>query len=163
MCCMWDSYPFTNEPVGIPVKKKNNVLYMFGNFCSPENAAAYNFSMNDENVWERYSLLNEIYGDGKPINIANSKLLLKKYGGIYDIDEYRSMNIDKKYIINFSPQKKLREMYVHDTKNCIEYRRLGPTRTAPGNHTAAVLRQESRRKVLRTLPSPRLFLLLRSA
>lgn len=76
---------------------------MFGNFCSPECAAAYNFSMKDENMWDRYSLLNEIYSDGVPINIANSKLMLKKYGGIYDIDEYRSINIDKKYLLNFLP------------------------------------------------------------
>ena len=66
---------------------------MFGNFCSPECAAAYCFTMND-NVWEKYSLLNEIYGKNKPVRIANSKLLLKKFGGIYNIDEFRSLNIN---------------------------------------------------------------------
>ena len=55
---------------------------MYGNFCSPECAAAYNFSMNDENIWDRYSLLNEIYSCNKPIKIANSKLLLKNLGNI---------------------------------------------------------------------------------
>ena len=78
--CLWDSYPFDNSPFGIPIKK-TNILKMFGNFSSPECAAAYLFSLND-NVWERYSLLNELYGDNEPIKIANSKLLLKIWWNI---------------------------------------------------------------------------------
>ena len=91
--CLWDSHPFSNIPCGIPIKKNNNIVYMFGNFCSPECAAAYCFTMND-NIWEKYSLLNEIYGIMEPVRIANSKLLLKKFGGIYSIDEFRSLNIN---------------------------------------------------------------------
>ena len=77
---------------------------MFGNFCSPECAAAYLFSLND-NVWERYSLLNELYADNEPIKIANSKLLLKKFEGIYSINEFRSLNINssKNYNICLPP------------------------------------------------------------
>jgi len=102
--CLWDSHPFNNMPFGIPIKKDNNTLYLFGNFCSPECAAAYCFSLND-NIWERYSLLNEIYGRGAPIRIANSKLLLKNFGGIYSIDEFRILNINncKKYKICLPP------------------------------------------------------------
>ena len=70
---------------------------MFGNFCSPECAAAHCFTMND-NVWEKYSLLNDIYGNNKPVRIANSKLLLKKFGGIYTINEFRSLNINNSKI-----------------------------------------------------------------
>jgi hypothetical protein len=95
--CLWDSYPFSNIPFGIPIKKNKNVVHMFGNFCSPECAAAYCFTMND-NIWEKYSLLNDIYGKNKPIRIANSKLLLKKFGGIYTIDEFRSLNINNSKI-----------------------------------------------------------------
>jgi len=91
--CLWDSHPFTTIPFGIPIKKTNGVVHMFGNFCSPECAAAHCFTMND-NVWEKYSLLNEIYGNNKPIRVANSKLLLKKFGGIYTIDEFRTLNIN---------------------------------------------------------------------
>ena len=102
--CLWDSFPFDNMPFGIPIKKENNILYLFGNFCSPECAAAYCFSSND-NIWERYSLLNEIYGINGPVKIANSKLLLKNFGGIYTIDEYRLLNINncKKYKICLPP------------------------------------------------------------
>ena len=102
--CLWDSHPFDNIPFGIPIKKENNILYLFGNFCSPECAAAYCFSLND-NIWERYSLLNEIYGNNGPIRIANSKLLLKNFGGIYSIEEFRMLNINncKKYKICLPP------------------------------------------------------------
>ena len=101
--CLWCSHSFDSEPVGLPIKKFNHILYMFGNFCSPECAAAYNFNMNDENIWDRYSLLNEIYSTDKPINIANSKLLLTKFGGIYSINEYRIKNINNKYALNMYP------------------------------------------------------------
>ena len=102
--CLWDCQPFDNMPFGIPIKKTQNHIEMFGNFCSPECAAAYCFSLND-NVWERYSLLNEIYSNGEPIKIANSKLLLKKFGGIYTVNEYRNLNINnsKKYNICLPP------------------------------------------------------------
>ena len=101
--CMWDCHPFVTEPFGIPIKKFNHILYMFGNFCSPECAAAYNFSMDDENIWERYSLLNEIYSQCNPINIASTKLLLSKFGGIYSIKEYRFKNINNQIILNLMP------------------------------------------------------------
>ena len=39
---------------------------MFGNFCSPECAAGYNFSeFKNNEVWEQYSLLNMLYKDKK--------------------------------------------------------------------------------------------------
>ena len=102
--CLWDCQPFENMPFGIPIKKTQNHIEMFGNFCIPECAAAYCFSLND-NVWERYSLLNELYSIDEPIKIANSKLLLKKFGGIYTISEYRNLNINnsKKYNICLPP------------------------------------------------------------
>jgi hypothetical protein len=102
--CLWDSYPFENTPFGIPIKKDNNKIYLFGNFCSPECAAAYCINSNDD-VWERYSLLNELYGKDMPLKIANSKLLLKKFGGIYTIEEYRNLNINnsKSYSICLPP------------------------------------------------------------
>ena len=101
--CMWDCHSFNTEPFGLPIKKFNNILYMFGNFCSPECAAAYNFTMDDENIWQRYSLLNEIYSNNKAINIANSKLLLTKFGGIYNINDYRIKNLNKNFALNVMP------------------------------------------------------------
>jgi hypothetical protein len=95
--CLWDCHSFDTEPYGIPIQKINGVFHMFGNFCSPECAVAYNFELNqDSNVWERYSFLNYLYNDNEPIFIANSKLLLRRFGGRYSIEEYRKLNINKK-------------------------------------------------------------------
>lgn len=102
--CLWCAYSFENIPFGIPIKKDGCTMHMFGNFCSPECAAAYNFNTNDDNIWERYSLLNELYSvNNEPINIANSKLLLKKFGGTYSINEYRINNINSNFVINMPP------------------------------------------------------------
>ena len=102
--CLWCAHSFENTPFGIPIKKESTTLHMFGNFCSPECASAYNFNTNDDNIWERYSLLNELYStNNEPINIANSKLLLKKFGGVYSINEYGVNNINSNFVINMPP------------------------------------------------------------
>ena len=74
--CMNDNHTFNCKPCGIPIKIENNKCIMYGNFCSPSCAAAFNFDTNlDSNVFERYSLLNYIYNNNEPVFIANSKLL----------------------------------------------------------------------------------------
>ena len=75
------------------ISLENNKCIMYGNFCSPSCAAAFNFDTNlDSNVFERYSLLNHVYNNSEPVFIANSKLLINTWGGIYSIDEYRRLN-----------------------------------------------------------------------
>lgn len=97
--CMNDSHSFHTKPCGIPIKLDDKKCIMYGNFCSPSCAAAYNFETNlDSNAFERYSFLNYIYNDNKPIFIANSKLLINTWGGQYTIDEYRNMNGTFKHI-----------------------------------------------------------------
>lgn len=103
--CFWDMEPFTNEPVGIPIKKEDDKYHMFGIFCSKECATAYLFNMHIENnvLWERYSLLNYLYSiDNKTIKSALPRLCLKKFGGIKTIDEFRN-NINKSYNIIMPP------------------------------------------------------------
>ena len=58
--CFWCCHTFNNIPCALPTKIKNEVFYVFGNFCSKECAAAYNFESGDNsnNIWERYTLLN---------------------------------------------------------------------------------------------------------
>ena len=99
--CFWDSHSFEGQIYGLPIKRENGEIYIFGTFCCPECVAAYNFNvLNDHNVWERYSIICEMYGDGEPIKIACSKLLLEKYGGNYSIDEYRNINSNNKVSYN---------------------------------------------------------------
>ena len=91
--CMNDNHTFNCRPCGIPIKIEKDKCIMYGNFCSPSCAAAFNFETNlDSNVFERYSLLNYIYNNNEPVFIANSKLLINTWGGIYSIDEYRKQN-----------------------------------------------------------------------
>ena len=97
--CLWDCHPFDTQPYGLPMKRDKNVFYMFGNFCSPQCAAAYNFDCNDDSdeIWERYSLLNCLYGnqDSTPaIKIALPRLILNNFGGKLSINEFRKCNRD---------------------------------------------------------------------
>lgn len=95
--CLWCCHSFNNSPFGLPYKVSGNTYYMFGNFCSKECAAAYNFDNNyySDEVWERYSLLNSLYHDFKSetgIKVAPPRLCLKKFGGRLNIKEFRNIN-----------------------------------------------------------------------
>lgn len=96
--CLWCCHSFTNKPVGIPIKKENDKYFMFGCFCNSHCAAAYNFDSkySSNEIWERYSMLNMIYGSmNEPIKIAPPRLSLKKFGGKFSIEEFRESCKDK--------------------------------------------------------------------
>jgi hypothetical protein len=95
--CWWCCHPFDNPPCSIPYEFKNNSYCVYGVFCSPECAAAYNF--NDvhgvSDIWERYSLLNMLYrriyeNKHYKIKLAPPRQTLKIFGGHLSIDEYRA-------------------------------------------------------------------------
>lgn len=99
LCCWWCTYQFDCMPTFLPEKYSENNFYVSGCFCSFNCAGAYNLSLADNKVWDRYSLLKLMYykinqnkinsiGDIE-INIAGPKELLKKYGGPMEIEEYR--------------------------------------------------------------------------
>lgn len=108
--CFWCCHNFDTVPCAIPTKYTNGNFYVFGNFCSKECTASYNFDMNDSNVWERYSLLNYLYSiitDNKnlKIKLAPSKLCLSIFGGNLSIEEFRKCNEDNSlnYKVVFPP------------------------------------------------------------
>ena len=127
-CCFWCCEPFDSVPVGIPIKKLNNTFYMYGNFCSPECAAAYIFNekkyMND--CWEKYSMLNLIYGNNQPIKMAPSKICLKKFGGRLTINEFRNIctRLNKSYKVLLPPMVSvlpmIEEININDDSNNID-------------------------------------------
>jgi|LakMenEpi03Aug12_release.lakeMendotaPanAssembly.Ray.scaffolds.fasta_scaffold29091_4 hypothetical protein len=95
--CWWCCHPFENPPCSIPYEYKNGTYHVYGIFCSPECAAAYNFndvhSVSD--MWERYSLLNMLYrrlyeNKQYKIKLAPSRQTLKIFGGHLSIDEFRA-------------------------------------------------------------------------
>lgn len=110
--CFWCCHNFDTKPYGIPKTKINDTYHMFGNFCSAECAAAYNFDSQEGSsvIWERYSLLNLLYkncinDNNTHIKLASPRMTLRKFGGNLSIDEYRSININyyKDYKITLPP------------------------------------------------------------
>lgn len=104
--CFWCCHNFDNIPCALPYTYSDNTFYVFGNFCSPECAAAYNFESgaDDKDIWERYALLNHLYSliydvPDLTIKLAPPKLSLKIFGGTLSIEEFRECNTD--YLKNY--------------------------------------------------------------
>ena len=98
--CNWCLHNCNNDVIKLPYSITNDVFNMYGNFCCPECAAAFNFNeLDDEYVWERYSLLNYVYNNNsEKYNIAPSRLILDIFGGPLSIEEYRDIIQTKKNI-----------------------------------------------------------------
>ena len=96
--CFWCTCSFDNPPVYIPKQERNNIIEVYGCFCSPECAVAYlkTEPIDYSVLWERYALLNNIYSKiynyEKNIKPApNPFYTLDKYYGNLTIQEYRKL------------------------------------------------------------------------
>jgi len=99
ICCWWCTYQFDCLPTFLPEKYSDNKFYVTGCFCSFNCEAAYNLRLNDSKVWERYSLIKQMYymiNKDKiksitdiEINVAGPIELLEKFGGPMNITEFR--------------------------------------------------------------------------
>ena len=96
--CFWCTYDYDNQACYIPKYEMDGQIYGYGSFCRPECAAAYLMKENvdDSTKFERYHLLNQIYGKvydyKKNIKPApNPYFLLEKYYGNLSIQEYRKL------------------------------------------------------------------------
>jgi hypothetical protein len=92
--CWWCCHPFDNTPCALPENYIKNKFYVYGCFCSFNCATSYNFSLNDNDIWERYSLLNLLYSkiyETKfvKINMAAPRETLRIFGGYMSIEEFR--------------------------------------------------------------------------
>ena len=92
--CWWCCHKFDNMPFFLPNKYYHGKYHVFGHFCSPSCACAYNIDMNDYKLWERNSLIIKLYNDltdSKINNISPSppKQMLKQFVGNITIDEFR--------------------------------------------------------------------------
>jgi hypothetical protein len=97
VACWWCCHSFDNPPCAIPHEFRNGLYNVYGIFCSPECAAAYNFddTRNCTDVWERYSLLNMLYRNvfadkHYKIKLAPPRQTLKMFGGNLTIKEFRA-------------------------------------------------------------------------
>tara|TARA_B100001093_G_scaffold158987_2_gene151453 strand:- start:7622 stop:8686 length:1065 start_codon:yes stop_codon:yes gene_type:complete len=96
--CFWCTYEFDNPCCYIPKYETDENTSGYGSFCRPECAVAYLMKENidDSAKFERYQLLNKIYGKvynyTKNIRPApNPYYLLDKYYGNLTIQEYRKL------------------------------------------------------------------------
>ena len=100
--CFWCCHPFNKSTLcTIPYNKMNNVYHVYGSFCSPECAAAYNFDNSEDTseIWNRYSLLNLLYKSiysGTKIKLAPPRYVLRIFGGSLNINEFRNFNYNSK-------------------------------------------------------------------
>lgn len=116
--CFWCTCAFDNPAIYIPSKIRNKVYDVYGCFCSPQCAVAFlRIEPLDHSVmWERYSMINDLYGKifGKNIKPAPCPYYtLNKYYGNLTIQEYRKLlNNDKLLMIVDKPMSKiLPELY----------------------------------------------------
>lgn len=126
-CC----HSFNNNILGLPLRYNNNRFYTVGDFCSLECAARYAYE-NYNNIYEIMSTINlynnMILNNNNKINLAPNKLILKKFGGNIDIDEYRNnnnniYNINLPIIIHVNNNISKYENKYNDKNNLILYRK----------------------------------------
>lgn len=109
IACWWCTYNFDNEPWFIPEKYDNNIFYVFGCFCSPNCALAYNQNLKDGKVIERHSYIKNLYSkitlseNCDNIISAPPKEILEKYGGPFTIEKFRDSFNTKKISLVMQP------------------------------------------------------------
>tara|TARA_B100001059_G_C17814607_1_gene574358 strand:- start:1355 stop:1993 length:639 start_codon:yes stop_codon:yes gene_type:complete len=112
-CC----HQFNKNIVGLPIRYNNKRFYTVGDFCSLECAARYAYD-NYNNIYEIINIINLynniILNNNSKINMAPNRLVLKKFGGNINIDEYRNNNKNNIYNINLP-------IIIHLNKNISKY------------------------------------------
>jgi hypothetical protein len=96
--CFWCTFEFDNPACYIPKYETDTGIFAYGSFCRPECAAAFLLKekLDDSTKFERYHLLNQIYGKvynyTKNIKPApNPYYTLDKFYGNLSIQEYRKL------------------------------------------------------------------------
>jgi len=96
--CFWCTYEYDNPSCYIPKYENDEGVFAYGSFCRPECATAFlmNENIDDSMKFERYHLLNRIYGKiyGFSKNIKPAPdpyYTLEKYYGNLSIQEYRKL------------------------------------------------------------------------
>jgi hypothetical protein len=105
-CCFWCCHSFSGNSFILPINydTHKNIYNCEGNFCSPECSLAflYDMKISDNSKWHRHSLLINLYGfmyNDYIINPAPSKYLLRMFGGILDIKQFRDYFQDSNELI----------------------------------------------------------------
>jgi hypothetical protein len=126
--CWWCKNCFNTPKISLPEQYFNESFYCIGNFCSYNCVKAYNIDLNDSFIWKRESLINFMYyltfGCFKNINPAPSWLILKDFGGIVDIDNFRkNFEVNNLEFLVLEPPIISRQMQIEESykKNQSQY------------------------------------------
>jgi hypothetical protein len=95
--CFWCCHEFEGFQFKSPISYNTYKDYFIceGNFCSPECCLSHLYSdskVSDIQRWNRHSLMLKLYGhlyENYLISFAPPKELLRKFGGLLDIKQYR--------------------------------------------------------------------------
>jgi hypothetical protein len=133
--CFWCTCEFDSPAIYIPKSVLKDMYNIYGCFCSPECAAAFlmNESIDTSTKFERYHLLNSLYGKiykyEKSIKIApNPYYLLNKFYGNLTIQEYRKLFQSDQmiYVVNKPLTHILPELY-EDNNDFLLNNKIIPT------------------------------------
>ena len=120
VACFWDCHPFRGNPCAIPMVIEEGIWRVYGNFCSPECAAAHLFHERlDSNVqWERYALLNRLYAPTSEVGVrlAPSRNIIRLFGGPLDVSDFRAINTEQRMRIDVMTPPMISIIQVMDTK-----------------------------------------------
>jgi hypothetical protein len=119
VACFWDCHQFKGVPCIIPNMIEEGIWRVYGNFCSPECAAAYLFNERlDLHVrWERFALLNRLYAvDDESVRLAPARAVLRLFGGPMDISDFRSIVAEKRMRLDVMTPPMISIIQVMDTK-----------------------------------------------
>jgi hypothetical protein len=111
IACWWCTYNFDSQPLFLPNNYKNNIYYVFGNFCTFSCMLSYNENMDDYRKNVRNVLIKQLYReifncDDMNIKAAGQRELLEKFGGPMSITKFRDSHIvsRKTFKITIPPQ-----------------------------------------------------------
>lgn len=122
VACFWCAHEFDSAPCFLPVKEEFGTYHVYGNFCTPQCALGFLLEEHlDSHVrWERMALLHRMY---RPIGKAGSRLYpapprqsLKKFGGVYTYEQYRSIVNDQKVRVDVHKPPMVSILETLDTK-----------------------------------------------
>lgn len=119
VACFWDCHPFRGTPCVIPVGIDEGIWRVYGNFCSPQCAAAHLFQERlDSHVqWERYALLNRLFAAGpEGVRLAPSRHVLRLFGGTLDIADFRAIVAEGRLRVDVMTPPMISVIQVMDTK-----------------------------------------------
>ena len=153
--CFWCTYEFDNPACYIPKYELNDEMCGYGSFCRPECAVAYLMKENidDSTKFERYHLINQLYGKACGYNkhikpSPDPYYLLDKYYGNLTIQEYRKLlNTEHMLLVVDKPMTRIMPE-LHDDVDDFGSNMYGGKSVQYGNNTGVykVKRQSEKQK-----------------